>query len=145
MLLRWTHIDELPQLVNVLQGKMSLVGPRPERPEIVPELEKALPEYRRRLEVRPGLTGLAQVLQAPDTDLNMVRTKLAFDLHYIERWSLTLDLKILLATVPHLLLIRPDLIARAFRFPQLGDNTRPADVCVKSVVFCERVGPALAE
>ena len=52
--LRWTHIDELPQLINVLQGSMALIGPRPERPEIVAELERAIPEYRRRLEVRPA-------------------------------------------------------------------------------------------
>src|SRR3954471_12705663 len=59
--LRLTHLDELPQLWNVLRGDMSLIGPRPERPEFVPELEQALPGYRKRLAVRPGVTGLAQV------------------------------------------------------------------------------------
>jgi lipopolysaccharide/colanic/teichoic acid biosynthesis glycosyltransferase len=117
-LLRCTHIDELPQLINVLQGKMSLIGPRPERPEIVRELEKVFPTYRRRLHVRPGVTGLAQVLQPPDTDLNMVSRKLAFDLHYVDRWSPWLDLRILLATIPHILAIPPEVIARIFRFPQ---------------------------
>ena len=122
-LLRCTHIDELPQLINVLQGKMSLIGPRPERPEIVLELEKVLPRYRRRLDVRPGLTGLAQVLQPPDTDLNMVRSKLAFDLHYVDHWSLWLDLRILLATVPHVLSIPPEMIARVFRLPQVSSSS----------------------
>jgi lipopolysaccharide/colanic/teichoic acid biosynthesis glycosyltransferase len=144
-LLRWTHIDELPQLVNVLQGKMSLIGPRPERPEIVSELEKALPGYRRRLDVRPGLTGLAQLLQPPDTDLNMVRSKLAFDLHYVDQWSLWLDLRILLATVPHLLSVRPETIARLFRFPQVSNPAKPEVVLASGGVFRDRVGPALAE
>ena len=63
--LRWAHIDELPQLINILQGDMGLVGPRPERPEIAAKLERVLPDHRRRLNVRPGLTGPAQVLQGP--------------------------------------------------------------------------------
>ena len=67
--LRRCHVDELPQLINVLKGEMSLVGPRPERPEFLAQLERALPNYRQRLTVRPGLTGLAQVQQPPDTDL----------------------------------------------------------------------------
>ena len=102
-LLRWTHLDELPQLVNVVQGDMSLIGPRPERPEIVAQLERVLPDYQRRHVVRPGLTGLAQVLQAPDTDLGMVRRKLTLDLHYVDSRSFWLDLRILLATVLHVL------------------------------------------
>src|SRR5262249_47367345 len=71
--LRVTHLDELPQLLNVLCGHMSLIGPRPERPEFVPELERELPAYRQRLLVRPGVTGLAQVQQGSDTDLDSVR------------------------------------------------------------------------
>ena len=97
--LRWAHLDELPQLVNILRGEMSLVGPRPERPELVAQIERALPSYRRRLTVRPGLTGLAQVQQPPDTDLFTVRRKLNYDLYYVERMSLWLDLRVLLATV----------------------------------------------
>ena len=84
-LLRVTHLDELPQLLNVLRGEMSLVGPRPERPEFLPQLERALPAYRQRLVVRPGVTGLAQVKLPADTDLDSVRRKLAHDLYYIER------------------------------------------------------------
>ena len=67
-----------------MQGKMSLVGPRPERPEIAGQLERVIPEYQRRLNVRPGVTGLAQVLQPPDTNLNMVSSKLSLDLYYID-------------------------------------------------------------
>ena len=85
--LRRTHIDELPQLWNVLRGQMSLIGPRPERPEFMPSLELAIPLYRERLRVRPGLTGFAQVQLFPDTDLDSVRIKLAFDLHYLRYMS----------------------------------------------------------
>jgi lipopolysaccharide/colanic/teichoic acid biosynthesis glycosyltransferase len=117
-LLRWTHVDELPQLINILQGEMSLIGPRPERPEIIEGLERALPGYRRRLLVRPGVTGLAQVLQPPDTELGMVRSKLFFDLHYLDHWSFWLDLRILLATMLHVLNVPAGTIAQVFRFPQ---------------------------
>jgi lipopolysaccharide/colanic/teichoic acid biosynthesis glycosyltransferase len=96
--LRATHLDELPQLLNVLRGDMSLIGPRPERPEFVPELERALPAYGQRLLMRPGVTGLAQVQQPADTDLDCVRRKLAYDLYYIERVSPWLDLRLLFAT-----------------------------------------------
>jgi lipopolysaccharide/colanic/teichoic acid biosynthesis glycosyltransferase len=96
--LRRTHIDELPQLWNVLRGQMSLVGPRPERPEFAPELERSLPCYRDRLLVRPGITGLAQVQLPPDTDLASVRRKLAHDLYYVKLVGPWLDLRIVLAT-----------------------------------------------
>lgn len=96
--LRRTHLDELPQLWNILRGDMSLIGPRPERPEFVGELEKVLPRYARRLDVPPGLTGLAQVNLPPDVDQESVRRKLAFDLHYAERIGPWLDLRILLGT-----------------------------------------------
>lgn len=97
--LRASHLDELPQLLNVLAGHMSLIGPRPERPEFVPVLEQALSGYRDRLRLRPGVTGLAQVQLPPDTDLASVRRKLAYDRYYIERQSPALDLKILLGTI----------------------------------------------
>jgi lipopolysaccharide/colanic/teichoic acid biosynthesis glycosyltransferase len=100
--LRWSHVDELPQLWNVLRGDMSLVGPRPERPELTPALERTIPHYRKRLLVRPGVTGLAQVQLPGDTDLASVRRKLACDLHYVQRHSLWLDLRILLVTVANL-------------------------------------------
>src|SRR5947199_273673 len=75
-----THIAELPQLWNARRGDMSLIGPRPERPEFIPQLELAVPHYRDRLLILPGLTGLAQVQLPPDTDLASVRLKLAYDL-----------------------------------------------------------------
>jgi lipopolysaccharide/colanic/teichoic acid biosynthesis glycosyltransferase len=96
--LRASHIDELPQLWNVLVGEMSLVGPRPERPEIAVELEMAIPNYADRLQVRPGLTGLAQVQLPPDTSLADVKRKLACDLHYIEHAGFWLDIRILIST-----------------------------------------------
>jgi lipopolysaccharide/colanic/teichoic acid biosynthesis glycosyltransferase len=97
-LLRLTHLDELPQLLNVLRGEMSLIGPRPERPEFVPELARALPGYWQRLTVRPGVTGLAQVQLPPDADLTSVRRKLAHDLYYIQQLSPWLDLRLLACT-----------------------------------------------
>jgi lipopolysaccharide/colanic/teichoic acid biosynthesis glycosyltransferase len=98
-LLRLSHLDELPQLVNVLRGDMSLIGPRPERPEFMPRLHKAIPAYYGRLGVRPGVTGLAQVNLPADTDIDSVRRKLAYDLFYIRRLSFWLDVRILLCTV----------------------------------------------
>jgi lipopolysaccharide/colanic/teichoic acid biosynthesis glycosyltransferase len=97
--LRLSHLDELPQLLNVLRGQMGLIGPRPERPEFVPELERALPLYHHRLVLRPGVTGLAQVHLPGDTDVDSVRRKLAYDLYYIEQLSPWLDLRILFCTV----------------------------------------------
>jgi len=97
--LRWSHVDELPQLVNIVIGDMSLVGPRPERPEFIDQLERALPDYRRRLLVRPGLTGLAQVQQPPDTDLFSVRRKLNYDLYYVDRLDPWLDFRLIIGTV----------------------------------------------
>ena len=97
--LRKSHLDELPQLWNVLRGEMSLVGPRPERPEFVARLEREVPAYRDRLEVRPGITGLAQVQLPPDEAIEDVRRKVRCDLCYIRRLDPWLDLRILLGTV----------------------------------------------
>ncbi len=93
--LRRTHLDELPQLFNVLVGHMSLVGPRPERPHFVHSLHGAIPRYDQRLLLKPGITGLAQVHRPADTSLADVRRKLRFDLLYVKRMCLALDVKIL--------------------------------------------------
>jgi lipopolysaccharide/colanic/teichoic acid biosynthesis glycosyltransferase len=96
--LRRLHLDELPQLWNVLRGEMSLVGPRPERPEIAAQLERVLPDYRERLAVRPGITGLAQVVLPADEDLAGVVKKLAQDVRYIGDLGPWLDLRITAGT-----------------------------------------------
>jgi lipopolysaccharide/colanic/teichoic acid biosynthesis glycosyltransferase len=112
-LLRRTHIDELPQLVNVLRGEMSLVGPRPERPEFVAKLEPVIPGYGDRLLVRPGLTGLAQIQLPPDTEINDVRRKVRYDLYHIRHRTLGLDLRILLGTAVHVVGL-PFAVSRVF-------------------------------
>jgi lipopolysaccharide/colanic/teichoic acid biosynthesis glycosyltransferase len=119
--LRLTHLDELPQLVNVLRGDMSLIGPRPERPEFLPGLERALPSYRSRLNVRPGVTGLAQIKLAPDTDLSSVRRKLAYDLHYVQEVSFWLDLRILICTGLKII-GDPGQLSRYFRLVPQGET-----------------------
>jgi lipopolysaccharide/colanic/teichoic acid biosynthesis glycosyltransferase len=115
--LRATHLDELPQFWNVLKGDMSLVGPRPERPEFVPNLEKAIPHYRERLNVRPGVTGLAQVQLPADTDINSVRRKLAYDLYYIRQMNLWLDMRLIVSTALHVFGVPYDMLGYLFRLP----------------------------
>ncbi len=97
--IRRVRIDELPQIWNVFKGEMSLVGPRPERPFFVEQLAKEIPYYKRRLRVRPGITGWAQVKHKYDENIEDVKTKLQFDLFYIENMSLKTDIKILFRTV----------------------------------------------
>ena len=96
--LRNTHIDEFPQLINVLRGEMSLVGPRPERPFFVNRFRREIPNYEQRLTVKPGITGLAQVRYKYDESLADVRNKLTYDLVYVKRMSWTMDARILLWT-----------------------------------------------
>ncbi len=96
--MRRSHVDELPQLFNVIRGEMSLIGPRPERPEILDELEKLYPDVRKRLLVKPGITGLAQVRHGYDTGVENVRKKLIADLEYIEKTRWTMELSILVRT-----------------------------------------------
>ena len=96
--IRVLHIDEVPQFINVLRGDMSLVGPRPERAFFVEKLAAELPLYRRRLKVRPGITGWAQVKHKYDESIEDVKVKLKYDLFYIENMSWRMDLKILFNT-----------------------------------------------
>lgn len=98
--IRKTHIDELPQLWNILIGDMSLVGPRPERPEIFERLREDLPSIERRLATKPGLTGLAQVCNGYTNDLAGARRKLALDLRYLRSRGLLTDLRLMIATMP---------------------------------------------
>jgi lipopolysaccharide/colanic/teichoic acid biosynthesis glycosyltransferase len=97
--LRKSRLDEVPQFWNVLRGEMSVVGPRPERLCFVNQFEAEVPRYRERLLVRPGITGLAQVENGYDTDLETVRRKVALDRRYVAEAGLRTDLKILARTV----------------------------------------------
>ena len=95
-LIRMTRLDEFPQLINVLKGEMSLVGPRPERPEIAEKYEEWLPQFKTRLKVKAGLTGYAQIYGKYNTT---PYDKLKLDLIYIQNYSFFMDLKLLLLTV----------------------------------------------
>ncbi|MDH7605926.1 MAG: sugar transferase, partial [Melioribacter sp.] len=97
--LRKVRLDEIPQAINILKGDMSFVGPRPERPFFVEKLSKEIPLYKRRLKVRPGLTGWAQVKHKYDESIEDVKIKLRYDLFYIENMSLRLDFKIIIRTI----------------------------------------------
>ncbi|WP_437206938.1 sugar transferase [Planctomicrobium sp. SH664] len=98
-LLRKTRLDELPQLWNVLIGEMSLVGPRPERPEFIRGLSDEIPGYLDRLGLKPGLTGVAQILNGYDNEIESFRRKVAFDLHYLQNLTVWNDFKILVRTI----------------------------------------------
>jgi len=105
-LLRQYRLDELPQLLNVVRGEMNIVGPRPERPTIFAELREHIAEYPLRQRAKPGITGLAQINHHYDRSLDDVRTKVQYDLEYIRRQSLGQDIRIMLKTIPVILLRR---------------------------------------
>jgi len=96
--LRRFRLDEIPQLINVIKGEMSIVGPRPERPFFIDKLMQEFPFYYRRHKVRPGITGWSQIKQPYDMDIDDVRKKLKYDFYYIENLSFSLDIKILAST-----------------------------------------------
>ena len=102
--IRKFRLDELPQLINVVLGDMNIVGPRPERPLIVARLRQDIPEYPMRHRVKPGITGLAQINRAYDSCLDDVREKVRYDLQYLRTQSMAEDVKIMLKTMPTVLL-----------------------------------------
>jgi lipopolysaccharide/colanic/teichoic acid biosynthesis glycosyltransferase len=97
--IRKTRLDELPQLINVLRGNMSFVGPRPERPEFVDQLERTIPYYRERHTVKPGITGWAQLCYPYGASEKDALEKLQYDLYYVKNRSLLFDLAIIMQTV----------------------------------------------
>jgi lipopolysaccharide/colanic/teichoic acid biosynthesis glycosyltransferase len=123
--LRRTHLDELPQLFNVLLGDMSLIGPRPERPEFVPTLEQAIAHYSDRLLLRPGITGLAQVQLPPDTDLASVAIKTAYDLYYVQHVAFWLDCRIAVVTLLKMFGVRFGALQWLCRLPVRTDVEEP--------------------
>lgn len=97
--IRKTHLDEIPQFLNVLRGEMSIVGPRPERPFFVEKFKQEIPDYEKRLSVKPGITGMAQVWHKYDETIQDVKKKIKYDLLYIKRICLWTDLGIMLRTI----------------------------------------------
>jgi lipopolysaccharide/colanic/teichoic acid biosynthesis glycosyltransferase len=96
--LRKSHIDEIPQLINVIKGDMSIVGPRPERPEMVRDLKVLIRDYEKRLQVKPGITGLAQIYHKYDESITDVRKKIKYDLLYIKKMCWLLEIKTIAQT-----------------------------------------------
>jgi len=97
--MRRTRMDELPQLINILRGEMSFIGPRPERPHFVEQLADAIPFYRERARVKPGLTGWAQVNYPYGASVEDAKAKLSYDMYYVKNRSPLLDILILFSTV----------------------------------------------
>lgn len=121
-ILRFTHLDELPQLFNILKGDMCINGPRPERPEFVTDLAERVPRYTERLLLHPGVTGLAQVRAPADSDLQTVRNKLSLDLAYVENLDSQsmFDFRILCATVLKMAGLPRDFAARMFGLDRIA-------------------------
>ena len=136
-LLRNTHIDELPQLFNVLRGDLTLVGPHPERPEFVAELEHRIDGYAYRLYVKPGLTGLAQLNYGSDADLNDVRRKLVLDFEYIETSSFWFDIRILFCSALKAVSLCPSVLLRMSLLHREAEKSR----WVASLPLVSRVSP----
>jgi lipopolysaccharide/colanic/teichoic acid biosynthesis glycosyltransferase len=130
--LRKLHLDELPQVINVIRGQMSFCGPRPERPEFVVKLEQSIPYYRTRLSVRPGITGFSQINLPPDTSLKCVHKKQVLDLEYIENASFVFDLLMILCTALRLIGIPGALATRIS-----GLTMRPVDSRFAFYYDCE--------
>lgn len=136
-ILRKCHLDELPQVFNVVTGDMCFVGPRPERPEIAAEIAQRVPRYYHRLAVKPGITGMAQIHLPPDTCLESVRDKLSFDLTYLNDGSLSLDFRVIVATALKVLPIGDRLTLSLVNIPTFLRNARQM-----REVICEYQPPA---
>jgi lipopolysaccharide/colanic/teichoic acid biosynthesis glycosyltransferase len=123
--LRKLHLDELPQLINVVRGEMDLFGPRPERPEFVAILERRIPGYGDRHLVAPGVTGLAQINLPPDTDFDSVRRKIVLDRYYIENANLLLDLRMFSCTILRVFGLQGELVMKlmGLNYRHLVDRT----------------------
>jgi hypothetical protein len=121
-ILRFLHLDELPQLINVVRGDMSLVGPRPERPEFVSLLADLIPNYVDRLAVLPGITGLAQINFPPDESIGSVRRKVAVDRQYVIEATGWLDARILFCTGLRMMGVRHGRAARWLRLEHTFDD-----------------------
>lgn len=145
-ILRDTHLDELPQLCNVLRGEMSLIGPRPERPEIARHIEEILPGFCQRLLVKPGMTGLAQLRLPADTDIAQVQHKLAHDLFYLQNLGPLLDVRILASTVFHVLATGFGTLSRLLLVaaPPIDGRLRQTETTPEPVVTQETLYAELA-
>jgi lipopolysaccharide/colanic/teichoic acid biosynthesis glycosyltransferase len=131
--LRRLHVDELPQLWNIARGDMCFIGPRPERPEIVEKLLLDIPNFDDRLAIRPGLTGLSQVLQMADVSVDSARWKLRYDLDYGRREGPWLDLRILVGTALIILAFPRQTVARFLALrpkPVVIKPPEPEDDCI---------------
>jgi len=148
--LRFLHLDELPQLINVVRGEMDLVGPRPERPEIIESenLMECVPSYADRLRVLPGVTGLAQINLPSDQTIECVHDKVALDLEYINTAGFGLDLRILVCTALRMLGVRHGIAVRLLRLnrPQTKRMRRAASPLIEAcgVESLVQASPAMA-
>lgn len=122
--LRKLHLDELPQIINVLRGDMSFCGPRPERPEIVEELEKVIPYYQSRLTIRPGITGFSQINLPADSDTGSVLKKQTLDLEYVENASLLYDFAMVACTALRLIGVPGSIATRLAGLTKKPEDSR---------------------
>jgi len=136
--LRKLHLDELPQIINVLRGDMSFCGPRPERPEIVEHLVKCVPYYKSRLAVRPGITGYAQINLPADSDTVSVMKKQTLDLDYIETASLTADLRMVACTALRLVGVPGSIATRAAGLVRKPEESKFSNYYIDLWQRCEK-------
>lgn len=134
--LRKSHLDELPQLCNVVRGEMALFGPRPERPELIHILAERIPGYLNRLAVQPGITGLAQINLPPDTDIASVRRKLQLDMEYVKHANFRLNVRIFFWTCLRLIGVSA---SGATYIMKLGRQMAPVETNAEGPLSIDRV------